>query len=96
VGPSVPTFSTTAWALWGSENKCRGPACSGFHVIRTLNISKPLCHAGFYLFFCHCDESDSLSIIHCYYDYIHRSMADDVNTLTVAAVLQYFVILVAC
>jgi len=29
-------------------------------------------------------------------DYIHRSMADDVNTLAVAAVLQYFVTLVAC
>ena len=41
-------------------------------------------------------QSDSLSIIHCYYNYIHRSMADDVNTLSVAAVLQYFVILVAC
>ena len=36
MGPSVPKFSATAWAPWGSENKWRGPAYSGFHVIRTL------------------------------------------------------------
>jgi len=38
-GPSVPKFSATALALWGSENKWGGPAYSGFHIIRTLFVN---------------------------------------------------------
>jgi len=38
-------------------------------------------------------QSDNLSLIHCYYNYIHRSIVD---MLAVAAVLQYFVTLVTC
>ena len=49
--PSVPKYSATVLALWGSENKCGGPIYSGFRVIRSLcSVVKHLISIIYHIF----------------------------------------------